>query len=643
MLMLSLVPVFAAKPAAAAPAPRTDTYTFAFRDADIAEAAQEVLGATLGVPYTVDPAVTGKISFRIDQRLTRAQLLEAFEAALAANGVVMVRNGDALVLTLETKARGSAAVRMANEPGPRAGFEIVAVPLSFATPTEVAKALEGMGRQGMVVYADDKLGLLLLGGTPRELEAVQQTLRVLDQSGMQSSHIRWVELRQAPAATVAHEVDLILKGSALPGAAVVPLTRLNGLLLIARTPQALDEIASWVDRLDVASKDEPSALWVYHPVSASADALASTLNSVLGVPSDTAGPPGAAPAAPGAGLAAVTSSALVAPMAPIVLGGPPSADSTASAQGPSSGHGGQGSLGEDTVRVGVNRETNSLIVTAPASRWIQIRKMLEEIDRTPSQVLIEASILEVTLGDNFRFGVDWSAMNRSGKLTITSSNNDTGAVAAEFPGFAVTYIDNNIKAAVDALQSVTSVEVVSAPKLVTLDNHVAKLQVGDQVPITTRSAQSTTTADAPLVTTTEYRDTGIILNVTPRISGDNQIILDVDQEVSSVARTTSSDIDSPTIQQRRVSSTLVLKDGGTIALGGLISSSRSRGNSGLPIVKDIPLIGAAFKSTTNDRNRTELIVLMTGKIMRDAAAAERVMAELEADMKEIEIRGLIPH
>ena len=288
----------------------------------------------------------------------------------------------------------------------------------------------------------------------------------------------------------------------------------------------------------------------------------------------------------------------------------------------------------------MSRDANILVVTAPPSRWVQIRKMLDEIDRSPGQVFIEASVLEVTLTNELRMGVNWSALAAKGKLNIVSSADPTGIIAPTFPGLGVTYLGSNIAAAIDALKSVTAVEVISAPKLVTLDNHLARLEVGDQVPVTIQSAQQTTTPNAPLINSTEYRDTGVILNVTPRISGEDHVVLDIDQEVSSVAKTTSSGIDSPTIQQRRFQGTLALKDGETMALGGMISSSRTRNSSGIPLAKDIPVLGALFRSNDDSNDRTELIVLITARIIKDHASSERVMADLTADMKEIENRGL---
>lgn len=609
-----LMPAAWPQPAAAE---RAESFTFAFQDAPVAQVAQEILGSALGLSFTIDPAITGTMSFRIDRRLTRAQLLEAFEAALDANEIALVRNGDSLTLTPQSKAKGSAGIRMATDGVPRAGYQVVAVPLSYVAPSEVAKAFEAMGNGKSVVYTNDKLGLLLLSGSGSELEGALQTVKVFDQSGFRGSKIRWVQLSNASANTVGADLDRVLQGAGIFGVTVVPVKRLNGLFVFGHSADALDEVSRWVGQLDVISNDEGLSLWTYHPKNVSAESLGKTLNSVLSgqtamgttaVSSDAA-----APASTSANPAAATQS-----MSFI-------------------------SSGEDAVRVGVDTESNTLLISAPQPRWLQIQKILEEIDKRPSQILIEATILEVTLSDEFRLGVDWSVLSNAGRLKITSTSDQGGIVGPTFPGISVTYIDSDIRAAVSALGSKTDVEVVSAPKIVTLANRTAKLQVGDQVPVAVQSARSSSNPDAPLVVTTEYRNTGVILDVTPRISGDDDVLLDISQEVSSVAKTTSSGIDSPTIQQRKMDSTLVLHDGGVVALGGLISTTRDNGSSGVPWVKDIPAIGLLFKTGSKDQRRTELIVLLTAKIMRDSQASDAVMNDLQAGMHEAQSRGLLQH
>lgn len=606
-------------PAAGAQGAARSDYAFAFRDADIAQVAQEILGSALGLTYTIDPAVTGKMSFRVDRRMTRAQLLEAFETALGANDVVMVRQGESLLLTSRAKAAGAGGVRSAGASGARAGYETVAAPLSFATPSEVAKLLGAVGPSNVVVSADDKAGVIVLGGTRREIEAALETIRVFDRSGMEGARMRWFELREAPAASMATELNQVLRASGMAGASVVPLRRLNGVVAFARTSEALDEISRWVARLDVPVRDEAASLWVYRPRNVSAESLGRTLASVL---------PGAEMPGAAQGQGPASQSGGDTP-APPPAPAPPSTQQPASSQG-----------AEGAIRIGVDTESNSLLIAAPAAQKPQILKVLNEIDITPTQVLIEASILEVTLSDEFRMGVDWSVLADAGKLRITSTGSDTGSVTPTFPGFAVTFIDDDIRAAVDALGGRTLVEVVSAPRIVALNNRKAHLQIGDEVPVVVQSSQSSSSPDAPQVVEVEYRDTGVILDVTPRVSGDS-IILTISQEVSSVARTTTSGIDSPTIRQRRMESTLLLRDGGVVALGGLISSSKGSGDSGVPFLKDIPLIGTVFKTQSSDNRRTELIVLLTARVMRTSEDSERVTNDLIADMNEIKSRDLV--
>lgn len=621
-MVVASVALAAPPPAVAAARDRpvqTEAYAFAFKDADIAQVAAEILGNTLRVPYMVDPAVTGKMSFRIEQRLTAPQLLEAFEAALSANDTALVRDGDTVRIVPLAKAKAAATIRTADEGVHHAGYEVVAVPLAYAAPTEVAKALDSIDPSKAVLYANDKQGLLILGGSGQELESALQTVKVFDRSTFEGAKIRWVELEKAPAMTVAADLDKMLTAAGVTGVGVVPLKRLNGLFLFARTAAALDETAGWVAKLDEPSAEKTASLYVYHPHNSSAEALSKTLNSVLsGQTATDQTQTTAQQKGPGVAAAATSpATATVATQSQSFL-----------------------SSGEDAVRIGVDRETNTLLISAPAGQWIQLQRILQEIDKAPNQILIEASILEVTLTKDFQFGVDWSLMGY-GHTTVSSINNKSGTVGPNFPGMAVTFLNKDISAAVNTLGSKTNVEVVSAPKIMALDNHTAKLDVGDQVPIVTQTAQSTSAGGAPLVSSVDYRSTGVILNVTPRITGEDRITLDVEQEVSDASETTTSGISSPTISQRKFESTLIIQDGGVVALGGLISTNRTVGDTGVPLLMDVPGLGALFKSNNRSNSRTELIVLLSARIVRDEPGAKHVMADLLADMHEIDARGLI--
>ncbi len=635
-----------AKPAAASS--KAAIYTFAFKEADISLVAEEVLGRGLGVTYLVDPDVTGKMSFRIDQRLTPSQLLEAFEAALSANEVVIVRQGETLVLKPQSKAKEGAPLRGPGETVHRSGYEVVAVPLSYASASEVSKALEAISPGKMVLYANDKTGLILIGGSGQELTSALQSIKLFDQNGLADNKIRWFELTKAPASTVFEDLRKVLDASGVGGVSIVPLKRLNGLFVFARTSEALDQTAQWVERLDVASKEQSASLWTYHARNVAAEDLAQTLGGLLGdtgsatsqgpqngqtpspLRSSTGGLATGLAGTGGAGGSNLSTSS--------GFGSGVTPSQTSAVRGVSGTL--SGTPDGSPVKVSIDRSSNTLLISASAADWLAIQKMLDEIDHAPAQILIEASILEVTLTKDFKFGVDWSVLGGNGRFKASNLTQGATSVSAKAPGFAITYVDSSIQAAINSLDSQTAVEVISAPKIIALDNHSATLQVGDQVPIITQSQQSTATSTAPLVNSVDYRNTGVIMSVTPRVTGEDKISLTISQEVSSVSQTTSSGINSPTIQQRRFDSALILNNGGVIALGGLISSSKTTGQSGFPVLQRVPGVGALFRGKSNSDQRTELIILLSAKIIRSSDDASRVMSDLLADMSEVKIRGL---
>jgi general secretion pathway protein D len=203
-----------------------------------------------------------------------------------------------------------------------------------------------------------------------------------------------------------------------------------------------------------------------------------------------------------------------------------------------------------------------------------------------------------------------------------------------FPGFSYALAMTNVEATINALNDVTDVNIVSSPSLTVMDNKTAKLLIGDQVPITTQTASNADNSDVRIVNSVSYRDTGVILTITPRINESGRVLLEIEQEVSSVKETRTSGIDSPTISQRRVKTTVLVNDGQAIALGGLIQKSQNRGRSQIPIIGDIPLIGTAFKRKDDQVDKTELIILIRPQVMRDLEEAQHITEEFKQQFME---------
>jgi general secretion pathway protein D len=270
-----------------------------------------------------------------------------------------------------------------------------------------------------------------------------------------------------------------------------------------------------------------------------------------------------------------------------------------------------------------------------------IAVVIRRLDVVPLQVLIEATIAEVTLTDELSYGLQFFLKQGSNiveltKPTIRSApTNGTGGFAditSVFPGFNYVLTTANARVILNLLSSISHVDVVSSPQILVLDHQTAALQVGDQVPIITQSATSVLTTGAPVVNSIDYRNTGVLLQVTPRVNASGLITLEIDQEVSDVKPTTTSGIDSPTITERRIVSSVVTQDGETIALGGLILEKQGDVRSGIPLLSDIPVVGALFRSTTKTRGRTELLVLLSPKIIRNGREARDMTDELRNRM-----------
>lgn len=242
-------------------------------------------------------------------------------------------------------------------------------------------------------------------------------------------------------------------------------------------------------------------------------------------------------------------------------------------------------------------------------------------------MLIEATIAEVALTDDLQFGVRWFFQNKSGGRSGSFTDLVNGAVGSAFPGFSFVAKAAGGQITLNALNDVTHVNVLASPSLMVLDRKTAVLQIGDQVPITTQSAQSILTPGAPIVNSVAYKDTGVILSVSPRINESGRVLLEIEQEVSTVSRTNTSNIDSPTFGRRKVKTTVLVNNGETITLGGLIQERTTESETQVPVLGDIPIIGKAFKDKQSLVEKTELVIMLTPRVVRDLNEAPAVTEE----------------
>jgi general secretion pathway protein D len=301
--------------------------------------------------------------------------------------------------------------------------------------------------------------------------------------------------------------------------------------------------------------------------------------------------------------------------------------------------GGTGATDTNTMRIIPNPQNNAVLVYGTEREESTVEAMLRKIDILPLQVRIDATIAEVRLNDQLQYGTQFffksgginGVLSTAGISQITSGLTST-TLGTSLPGFVIggTGIAG-APLAISALQAVTTVKVLSSPELLVLDNQPAHLQVGNLVPYLTSSSQSTLVANSSIVNSVNYQPTGVILQVTPRVNSGGLVTLDVSQEVSSIdtsITTAQTGINSPTFLERNVSSRIVVQDGQTVGLAGLITDSSTRGNSGIPWLKDIPILGLLAGTQTNTRERTELLVLITPHVLHDQRDARALTEDL---------------
>ncbi|CAO4152171.1 type II secretion system secretin GspD [Methylorubrum extorquens] len=314
--------------------------------------------------------------------------------------------------------------------------------------------------------------------------------------------------------------------------------------------------------------------------------------------------------------------------------------------GMAGGYGGAYGARRDAIGVIADEANNSLVISATRNQYDKILRILGRFDAMPTQVLLETVIAEVTLNNELQFGVQWFLKNSGSRFNLAQADTNRSvaqgtsgtdalikAAVRGVPGFNYLLNASDFNVVLNALQGVTRVNVISSPNITVLDNRTAKLQVGDQVPIVRQSGQSAFAAGAPVLNQIEMKDTGVILSVTPRVNKNGLVVLDINQEVSDVVKTTTSEINSPTIRQRRVATSVAVNDGHSLAIGGMVQEKAQITNESVPVLGDLPIVGPAFRNRIDGRVRTELIVFIRPKVIRGTVEADRIAEDFRQQFR----------
>lgn len=601
-------------------------------DAPVEAAAKAILGDILAVNYSVDGRVQGQVTIQTAKPISKTELAQTFNAILRSNGASLIETGGFYrIVPLAEAARAGKAIAPASQAGDGPGLQTLAIPLRFVSPDEIRTVLEPIMPEGAVIRVDRGRNAIVVSGSALELQAMRETIAVFDVDWMAGMSFGLYPVKSADPSAIARELETVFSSRAGPLKGVVrfmPNKRLNSILVISARSRYLKDAASWIARLDRAARTSEASLHVYNVQNRSAAELAGVLQKVYRPETG-----GAEAAAPPAAVAPRLEPAVIAE-------GSGKADLL-----PAGEAAGETAIPEDAeapeapgrfdaqrgIGIVADDANNSLLIISTDDEFERMLRILAQVDSMPNQVMLEATIAEVALTDELRFGVRWFFGGPDSRSSFTDLA--SGAVASSFPGFSYVFASgNDIRLSLNALAAVTRVHVLSSPTLMVLDNRTASLQVGDQVPVISQQATSVAAPGAPVVNTVELKDTGVILSVTPRVNDSGKVVLDIKQEVSDVIPTQTSGIDSPTIRQRKIATTVVVNDGDTLALGGLIQERNSTGRTKVPLLGELPFLGAAFRAKRNAIERTELVIFIRPRVVRDVSQARSATGEFRRQM-----------
>jgi general secretion pathway protein D len=628
--------------------------TFNFNEQPIRGVINSILGDLLQQNYAIAEGVKGDVTFSTAKPVPRREALPILETLLAWTGNALVRDGNRYTVVPASQAVPGRLVPAMSMPPPGAGLTARLFTLDYISATEMEKLLKPFARDGAFLLVDPARNVLALAGTAEELANYERTITTFDVNWLKGMSIAVFGLQRANVTELMPELQRLFgPESNTPLAGMLrflPIERTNAIVAISPQPEYLSEVRRWIETIDRGGGNEPQ-MYVYDVRNIKATDLARYLRQIYGNEAVTEEPE--AQVAPG--------------LRTTTLGGRTRGAATGSNNMTGSGQG-LGSLGNNSglgamnasdsalpsqrsdtrpnetgddngdavsdsaVRITAQKSSNQLIIRVRPSQWEEIQAAIKRLDNPPMQVQIETRILEVSLTGDLSLGVQWYLGNLAGNSGTTGIQNASGSQGALGQGGAAlgaadalyySFVSSHLQVALHALEANGNTRVLSAPSLVVMNNQQAQIQVGANIPITQTSV---TTTSESTYSSVEYVQTGVILDVVPRINPGGLVYMDIQQQVSDASDTLDAN-GNPTISTRAVSTQVAVQSGQTVLLGGLIQQSETQADSGVPYLARIPGLSWLFGNTQRSRGRSELLVLITPRLIGNSSQASQVTDE----------------
>ena len=598
-----------------------------FDDADIYEVINS-LSDILGINYIIDPAVKGKVNIHTSGEISRDQLLPVLETIFDMNNISMVKSGNIYKIVPVKNAAGEIVDIQKGRSVDLQSYDrtvVQVIPLQYVASTEIVKIAKPFISKGGDIVDYQPGNILIIVDTAATVKKIIGLINLVDIDSFEHTGIHFFKIQNAQVKELASELETVFTSFGIAkttdkgiGLKFIPIERVGCILAVSAIPGIFKQVDHWIKILDVVDQGAEEQVFIYFVENGKAEEISDVLMKIYGDHSTKKSSRTPTPRTR-------RSASQKTPAA--------KTDAATFIQG--------------EIKIVTDETTNSIIVRSTPHDYNIIKKTIKKLDMIPKQVLIEVLIAEVTLGDKTKFGVEWALRGDSASIGGYKGQDKTGiglelgglgtSLSSDVAsGFSYLFDSNRLQAFLLAQADDNRLNILSSPHILAADNKEARIEVGEEVPIVTSEyvpmEQETNTTTSRSI---EYRNTGVILTVTPRINDKGLVAMDITQEVSEAAEVSEGGIQSPVISNRKAETSLVVQNGQTIIIGGLIKNQNENSVFGVPILSKIPGIRLLFSRSTKSGTKTELIILITPHVIENLDEANMVTEEIREKMDSI--------
>ena len=637
-------------------ADKSEDIVLSFDATEIAEAVP-AFAQFLGFNYLLDPKVKGTVTMTLNAKMTKREVWEVFEQILWLSGAYCSPDGEVLhILPFKNMPQER---KMLIKHSPLANVEVSIINVQNTSVKDLIEKIKPFLTEGASAIDIPYQNAIMLVEAPSNMPKLKVLIEMLDKKNKANWPQAIIRCENVSATRIRNELAEIMPVLGFPVSLdgedpsainLISLDRLQVLVASAANAEALNELKEWAKVLDRSDIGEQERVFIYKVVNSKADDLCQAISAIFNADASSSSP--TTSSASSSLSSSKTKKASDTKSSSSDKSGSSSSLSklrSSSSSASSNSENGPANIFETPVKIFTDTTQNRLLVRTTPRTYAMIKAILINLDTIPSQVLLQIMIAEVSLTNDTEFGLEFSNENQ-GTVGSSALNNlyktnfeSLSPGSATDYGFSYLLTDKNNPdsqfAYLKALAGKGKINVISSPQLLATSNSEAKISVGDQVPIVTAEitdTASTTTDNTALRRSIEYKDTGIILEIKPQVTKGGLITFELEQTVSDAVENTTSGIDSPIIQERVLKTVMSLRDGRTLILGGLIKEKLEDMQSTIPFFSDIPLIGRMLGNNSIKKSRTELLILITGRIITEDTKLEELIRRYKQSIKSIE-------